>query len=162
MSVFLGLSVEGTLSESEYLLRELKINWLTLDQSEIRTIVEQNNSVGMKTLIIVSKIDVVAKLVSQSPDKSLVLLILSDEAYSMKAYKLARLNSVHAVMRNYSITRQKITHYQRTAKSVFGKHLKSSNNRFFALIEIAYVLALYMRNNFVMSKWIHFFFLFFR
>lgn len=151
--MFLGLSLEGPLSESEYLQRELGITWKTSNQSQIRSIIEENYSVGKKTLILVSKIDLVFNLVSQSPEKSIVLLILSDEAYSIKAYKLARMNAVHSVIRNFSITSQAITHYLKTAQSVFGKHWKTSNNRFFSLIEIAYELALYTRNNFVMSKW---------
>jgi hypothetical protein len=153
MSVFLGLSLEGPLSESEYLLRELRITWKTSGQNDICSTIEENYSLGKKTLIIVSQIDLVFNLISQSPKKSLVLLILSDEAYSMKAHKLARLDSVYAIMRNYSITSQTLRHYLTTAKSVFGQHWKSSNNRFFALIEIAYVLKLYTRNKFVMSKW---------
>jgi hypothetical protein len=153
MSVFLGLCLEGPLSESEFLQRELGITWKTLGESEIGSTIEENHSLGKRTLIIVSKIDLVLSLIRQSPEKSLVLLILSDEAYSMKAYKLAKLDSVHAIIRNYSITNQTITHYLTTAISVFGKHWKSSNNRFFSLIEIAYVLALYIRNSFVISEW---------
>jgi hypothetical protein len=153
MSMFLGLSLDEPLSESEYLLRELGIVWKTSDRSDIFSAIKEKFSFGEKTLIIVSQIDLVFDLISQSPEKSLVLLILSDEAYSMKAYKLTKLDAVHAVMRNYSITSQPITDYLTTAKSVFGHHVKSSNNRFFALIEIAHVLALYLRNRFMMSKW---------
>lgn len=151
--MFLGFSLEGPLSESEYLQRELNITWETSSQSEIRSTIEENYSYGKRTLIIVSKIDLVFNLIRQAPEKSLVLLILSDEAYSTKAYKLSRLDSVYGIVRNYSIKRQTITRYLTTAKSVFGKHWKSSNNRLFSLIEIAYVLAIYIRNNFVISKW---------
>lgn len=153
MSAFCGLSLDEPLSESEYLLRELRIVWKTSDRSNIFSAIKENYSFGKKTLIIVSQIDPVFNLISQSPEESLVLLILSDEAYSMKAYKLAKLDAVHAIVRNFSITRQSITDYLAIAKSVFGQHLKSSRNRSFALAEIAQVLALYVRNSFMMSKW---------
>lgn len=153
MSVLLGLSLDEPLAESEYLLRELRIVWQTSGKSEILSTIEENHTLGKKTLIIVSQIDLVFKLIRQSPQNSIVLLILSDEAYSIKSYKLARLDSVYGILRNYSLTSQSVTQYLTTAKSVFGHHLKISNNRFVALLEIAHVLALYVRNNFVMSKW---------
>jgi hypothetical protein len=153
MSALFGLSLDEPLSESEYLLRELRIAWQTSGQGEILSTIEENHAFGKKTLIIVSDVNLVFDLIKQSPEKSLVLLILSDEAYSMKAYKLAKLDSVYAIMRNFSITIQTMTHYLNTAKSIFGHHMKNSNNQFFALIEIAHVLALYLRNSFMISKW---------
>jgi hypothetical protein len=153
MSLFLGLSLDEPLSESEYLRRELQITWKTSSQSDIFSTIEVNYSLGKKTLIIVSQIDFVFNLISQSPEKSLVLLILGDEAYSLKAYKLARLDSVYAILRNYSVTSQSITSYLTAAKSIFRRHWKTSNNRLLALLEISFVLLLYMRSSFVISKW---------
>jgi hypothetical protein len=153
VSSFFGLSLEEPLAESEYLRRELNVEWHTSSQEEIFSTISENSSVGNKTLIIVSTVDIAFNLVRRSPANSIVLLILSDEAYSTNAYKLARLDSVYSVMRNYSITSQPKVRYLKTAKSVFGKYLKSTTNRYLAPVEVGLVLAWYIRNNFVMSKW---------
>jgi hypothetical protein len=151
--VFVGLSLEEPLSESEYLQREMKITWTRSSQSDLLSTINYGHSIGKRTLMIVSQPDIAFDVVDKAPAQSLVLLVLSDEGYSEKTYDLARRHSVYAVMRNYSVTQQKNNLYVRTAMSVLSNHLKNSDNFLLAIKEVAHLIISSIRIKTLMSKW---------
>ena len=93
-----ALSLENAPSESEFLLRELGIEWTTITHSEL----EASLGSGPPTLLAVSEAAPYETLIRDCAPDSLILIMTSDEAYSPERLQLASHSAVRRVYRHYS------------------------------------------------------------
>lgn len=92
-----ALSLEEPPSEAVFLQRELGVTWSTTSIGELSQAIASSK----KTLLAISEPEHYEQLVSAAPDSSLILLLVSDEAFSPSRLKLASSPSVHRTYRNY-------------------------------------------------------------
>jgi hypothetical protein len=106
-----GISLEQPKNfvESEFLQRELAINWVCMNEEQLKNIIMNAHKTGRRSLVIVSNPLKYLNLFSNLPNDCICLLLLSDEGYSRNSRKLAiGSKSVVKVIRNYSITSAKV------------------------------------------------------
>jgi len=100
-----GYSLEEPVSEEEFLRRELGVHWDTVSVDALQDLVYRRLEAKRRTLIIVSEPEPYWEVLSNLPDRSIALLMLSDEAYTQPRCELVRSSpSVAGVIRHYGIT----------------------------------------------------------
>lgn len=99
-----GWSLETPVSEAQFLRRELGVIWHQLTESDLLSHVHAAG-VDRRALIICSEPEPYAALLRTASADSVVLLMISDEAYSQSRINLVRESaSVAAVYRHYGTT----------------------------------------------------------
>ena len=98
-----GLSLEEAKAEHQYLQRELGVLWTTVTAEDFRGQAALNWGKGRPTALIVSDPSLYPSVLHGLPRCSIVVILLSDEAYSQTALDLAMDPAVGSVFRNYSI-----------------------------------------------------------
>jgi hypothetical protein len=101
--VIIGFSLEEPMVEREFLRRELAVKWRTVDLPTLNREIAQRWSQGNQTLLLISNPEKYSELVQDAPSESLVLFLLSDEAYSPLRRRLASSESVATVFRHYDL-----------------------------------------------------------
>jgi hypothetical protein len=97
-----GFSLDSSLSEREFLWRELRIEIQCLETDELRKAIAERHDIGLMSLIVVVNADKISSLLDYTPKDSLVLLILGDEAYNPhQARVVLNHQSVRCIFRNY-------------------------------------------------------------
>jgi hypothetical protein len=100
-----GYSLESPVSEEEFLRRELGVRWETVDSDPLSEVVRQRSEAERRTLVIVSEPEPYWEVLGNLPDRSVALLMLSDEAYTQSRCELVRSRpSVAGVIRHYGVT----------------------------------------------------------
>jgi hypothetical protein len=100
-----GYSLESPVSEEEFLRRELGVRWETVDSDPLIEVVRQRSEAKRRTLMIVSEPEPYWEVLGNLPDRSVALLMLSDEAYTQSRCELVRSRaSVAGVIRHYGVT----------------------------------------------------------
>ena len=92
-----GFSLEPPPSEVEFLRRELGIEWRQITKEELHS----RLLLRAPLLLLVSEPDGYREFLEASPDGSLVLLLISDEAYSPERLNLAGASAVSRTYRHY-------------------------------------------------------------
>lgn len=106
-----ALSLEGPLSETEFLRRECKVNWRTVSYGELERILGERTPDQDRYLIATSAPESLLRLLSGAPAGSVVVLLLGDEAYAAEALQLAALESVHVIFKQHSWDRLNTLQY---------------------------------------------------
>jgi len=100
-----GYSLEEPVSEEEFLRRELGVRWETVSADALSDVAHRRAEANRRTLIIVSEPEPYREVLGNLPDRSVALLMLSDEAYTQPRCELVRSRpSVAGVIRHYGIT----------------------------------------------------------
>lgn len=100
-----GVSLESPAVESQFLSRELGVEWTQVTADEFRETVLRNAIAGERTLVIASGMELYTRLLREAPARSLDILLLSDEGYSPQTLRVLRGSaSVARVFRNYPAT----------------------------------------------------------
>jgi hypothetical protein len=146
---FQGYSLERPMSERHFLQRELDIEWIVRDPISLGNYVKNSSQNGKPTLLLVSNPDLYLELACIAPEKSLVLFLLGDEAYSPSFLRLARKMSVRAVFRNYSL--QHLGFWSASCEIVtWGTRLIKSPKSGIAFLKL---VILGLRSQFRMRSW---------
>jgi hypothetical protein len=101
--MIIGNSLESELAESEFLRRELRVKWRVSCEDDLVTEVLNNWGVQKRTLIVASDVRRYDSLLNNCPSDSIVFFILSDEAYSPRALRIAKHKSIRVIFRHYDI-----------------------------------------------------------
>lgn len=94
-----ALSREPMASESEFLRRELGCQWTRVSQMDLITMVQR----GTPVLIGVSEPEAYSEILAAARPRSVVLLMVSDEAYTPERRALASSPAVRSVYRQYGL-----------------------------------------------------------
>lgn len=103
-SLLEALSLDSHLSESEFLARELGICLYTKSETQLVRLVAKRSSAGKRTILVVSDWLAISKVLPILPPDSVIVLLLSDEAYRCKPSIFETESDTH-IFRNYSIER---------------------------------------------------------
>lgn len=98
MRMMNALSLEQPMAEEQFLARELNIRWLTVSQDELRRALRANTT----SLLIVSEPNLYEEALATAPPESVVLVQISDEAYTSERIHQATIPAVRMVFRNYA------------------------------------------------------------
>ena len=95
-------SLEPHLAETEFLRRELGLEWITIGEQDLLASIWNRHRRGQRTILICSNLDRAEKTISLSPDDSILLVLLSDEDCGASVRTL-RNHAVARIFRQYSI-----------------------------------------------------------
>lgn len=98
--MFTVLSCEPVASESEFLRREMSCEWTQVSQDELVADVQG----GKRVLLGVSEPEPYREILAAARPDSVILLMISDEAYTADRLALARSPAVRSVYRQYGVT----------------------------------------------------------
>ena len=93
----IGYSLEPPASEVEFLRRELAITWRQVSQPELQSLLQQNP----RLLLLVSEPLPYLPVLRAASQRSLVVLMLSDEAYAPERLDVARSPALVCTYRHY-------------------------------------------------------------
>lgn len=93
-----ALSLEQPMAEERFLARELGVRWITVSEDELAPSLRSNNG----TAVIVSDPGLYEEALSNAPARSVVLLQISDEAYTADRVAQATYPAVRTVFRHYA------------------------------------------------------------
>lgn len=93
-----ALSLEQSMSEEQFLARELGVRWMTVSDDELARALRLSNA----TPVIVSNPGLYEETLIKAPASSAVLVQISDEAYTSDRVTQARLPAVRMIFRHYA------------------------------------------------------------
>lgn len=98
MPLIEALSLEQPMAEEHFLARELGVRWITASEDEVAHSLRSKAA----TLLIVSDPGLYEVVLANAPTKSVVLLQISDEAYTTDRVVQATLPAIRTVFRHYA------------------------------------------------------------
>lgn len=116
MRIVDALSLEKPMSEEMFLARELGIRWNTVSDHELARALRSSRV----TLVIVSDPVLYDVILKDAPVKSVVLLQISDEAYTTDRVAQATLAAVRSIFRHYAPATAPVTQRMRAIAGFVG------------------------------------------
>ena len=97
-----ALSLEGPISETEFLRRELGVDWKTVEPGRMNELLRATAASPSRALVATSGPGPLIEYVSTAESDSIVVLLLGDENYTDDALALARHPAVHSIYKQNS------------------------------------------------------------